>query len=60
MSFLERVDVKYLVHASELQDIISRLQENFYVLSIKDNSIFHYDNVYMDTKEYDFYYQHED
>jgi hypothetical protein len=60
MSFLERVDVKYLVHASELQDIISRLQDSFYVLSIKDNSIFHYDNVYMDTKEYDFYYQHED
>lgn len=60
VSFLERVDVKYLVHASELQDIISRLQNDFYVLSIQDNTIFDYDNVYMDTKEYEFYYQHQD
>ena len=59
MSFLDRIDVKYIVHGSQLPTIIKDLQEHFFILSIKENSIFSYDNVYMDTKDFAFYNQHQ-
>lgn len=59
VEFLDRIDVKYLVHISELPKIIADMKDNFYALTIKDRSIFSYDNVYMDTKELFFYNQHE-
>ncbi len=59
VEFLDRIDVKYIVHISELPSIIADMKERFYLLTIKDRSIFSYDNVYMDTKDYMFYNQHE-
>ena len=59
VEFLDRIDVKYLVHISELPSIIAEMKERFYLLTIKDRSIFSYDNVYMDTKDLMFYNQHE-
>ncbi len=59
VEFLDRIDVKYLVHISELPSIIAEMKERFYLLTIKDRSIFSYDNVYMDTKDLMFYNQHQ-
>lgn len=59
VSFLERIDTKYLVHVKELPKIIKELEKDYYVLNIKDLRMFNYDNVYMDSKDLAFYYAHE-
>lgn len=59
MSFLERIDTKYLLNLDQLDTILAALQDKFYVLTIKDVNIFTYDSIYMDTKDYLFYKLHE-
>lgn len=59
MSFLERIEAKYLLNLKQLDKVLEELQDKFYVLSINDVTIFTYDNIYMDTKDYLFYKQHE-
>lgn len=59
VSFLERIDTKYLVNVKDLPKIVEELEKDYYVLNIKDVRIFDYDNVYMDSKNLDFYYAHE-
>lgn len=59
VSFLERIDTKYLVHVKDLAKIVKELERDYYVLNIKDIRLFNYDNVYMDSKALDFYYAHE-
>lgn len=59
MSFLERIEAKYLLNLHQLDKILAELQDKFYVLSINDVNVFSYDNIYMDTKDYLFYKQHE-
>lgn len=59
MSFLERIEAKYLLDLKQLDKVLEALQDKFYVLSINDVTIFTYDNIYMDTKDYLFYKQHE-
>lgn len=59
VALLERIDTKYIIHGSELKSILQEIKDDFFVLTIKGKSIFDYDNVYMDTKDYMFYYQHE-
>lgn len=59
VSFLDRIDIKYLIHENELAEILEKFKEHFYVLEIWWHTIFTYDNVYMDTKNLHFYYQHQ-
>ena len=59
VSFLERIDTKYLVHVKDLAKIIKELEKDYYVLNIKDIRLFNYDNVYMDSPDLSFYYAHE-
>jgi len=59
MSFLERIEAKYLLNLKQLDKVLEALQDKFYVLTINDVCIFTYDNIYMDTKDYLFYKQHE-
>jgi hypothetical protein len=59
MSFLERIDTKYLIHLKDLPEIVEALEKDYYVLNIKDIRMFQYDNVYMDSNALDFYYAHE-
>jgi VTC domain len=59
VSFLERIDTKYLVHVKDLAKIVKELEKDYFVLNIKDIRLFNYDNVYMDSKALDFYYAHE-
>lgn len=58
-SFLDRVDVKYLMSEQDFENILSDLEENFFILEINGKSIFEYQSIYMDTADYDFYYQHQ-
>ncbi len=58
-SFLKRIDKKYLLNAKQFSEILSDLKANFKVLEIDWKKIFEYDNVYMDTDKYLFYYQHQ-
>lgn len=59
MSLMERVDKKYIVSLAELGHIMKELIHDYYVLSIKNNSVFTYDNIYMDTEDSLFFHQHE-
>lgn len=59
VSFLKRIDTKYLVHVKDLPKIIEELEKDYYALDIKGTRLFKYDNVYMDSKALDFYYAHE-
>lgn len=38
---------------------MKELKDKYYILSIKNNSIFVYDNTYMDTDDFLFFHQHE-
>jgi len=38
---------------------MKELKDNYFILSIKNNSIFVYDNTYMDTDDFIFFHQHE-
>lgn len=38
---------------------MKELKDKYFVLSIKNNSIFVYDNIYMDTDDFIFFHQHE-
>lgn len=59
MSLMERVEKKYLVTLMDLGKIMKELKDSYFVLSIKNNSIFTYDNTYMDTDDLMFFHQHE-
>ena len=59
MSLMERIDKKYLLHTDQLAELIKNLGDDYYVLNIQDKQIFSYDNVYMDTRDYAFYMQHQ-
>lgn len=38
---------------------MKELTQDYFVLSINNNSLFTYDNIYMDTKDLLFFHQHE-
>lgn len=58
-SFLNRIDTKYLLTESKFREILMDLEEDFFILEIKEKSIFEYESIYMDTCDYHFYYQHQ-
>lgn len=60
MSLMERIEQKYLVTLNDLWNLIQEFKNNYYILSIKDNSIFTYDNIYMDSDELTFFRLHEE
>lgn len=59
-SFLKRIDKKFLLTKNQLSEILQDLQKDFQVLEIAGKKVFSYDNIYMDTKNYLFYNQHQD
>lgn len=58
-SFLDRIDTKYLMTEDQFEQVLTDLQEDFFILEINDKSIFEYESIYMDTDKYDFYYAHQ-
>ncbi len=58
MSLMERVEKKYLISFDDIESLMKEFHKDYYILSIKWNSMFTYDNVYMDTDDFIFYNQH--
>jgi len=58
-SFLKRIDTKFLITKKQFFNLLDDFKKDFKVLEIAWNRIFSYDNIYMDTKDYFFYNQHE-
>ena len=58
-SFLDRIDTKYLMTEDQFEQILTDLEEDFFILEINDRSIFEYESIYMDTEKYAFYNQHQ-
>jgi hypothetical protein len=59
-SYLKRIDTKFLMTKSDFKTLLDDLSKDFKVLEIAGNRVFGYDNVYMDTKDYFFYNQHQE
>lgn len=59
MSLMERIEKKYMISLNDLGKIMKQLHKDYYILAIKGNSIFTYDNIYMDNKDFLFFHQHE-
>lgn len=59
-SLMNRIESKYLIHEQELGELLKELQTDFHILEIGWKKIFTYDNIYMDTKELEFYHAHND
>jgi len=55
---MNRIESKYLIHEEELGELLKVLQEDFQILEIGGAKIFSYDNIYMDTKDLEFYHAH--
>lgn len=58
-SYLKRIDRKFLLTEKEFLNILWDLSDDFRALEIGGKRTFLYDNVYMDTKDYLFYNQHQ-
>lgn len=59
MSLMERIEKKYMISLEDLGKLMKEFHNDYYILAIKGNSIFTYDNIYMDTDDFLFYHQHE-
>lgn len=59
MSLMERIEKKYMISLEDLGKLMQEFRDDYYILAIKGNSIFTYDNIYMDTDDFLFYHQHE-
>lgn len=58
-SLLERSETKYIIHTSQLVDLIASLKPSFSILTINGKEIFSYQNIYIDSDEYHCYNMHQ-
>ena len=58
VSLMNRSDTKYVLHTSQLHDILFALAPAYTVLDIDGNRLFHYDGIYFDTDDRRLYLQH--
>ena len=55
MSLMDRKEQKYIVHFGQLKQIIIALKNEYRLLTIGSTDMFSYENVYMDTAQYEFF-----
>lgn len=58
MSFMDRIESKFVINEKQLPDLLKKFEKDYYVLQIKNKSVFWYHSVYFDTKDYKFYKEH--
>ncbi len=58
VSLMNRSDTKFVLHTTQVDDILSMLSSVYTVLDIAGNRLIHYDGVYFDTAERHLYMQH--
>lgn len=56
--FMNRTDTKYVLPTSEVKSLLDEIGEDYKVLDIDGNRMGHYETLYFDTPNYDFYIQH--
>lgn len=56
---MSRKEKKFICTEDKLADIILAMKEDYNILTINGRDVFGYDNVYMDTKDYEFYHNHQ-
>ena len=49
VKLMNRIDTKYVVSSSLLEEILLRMSSDYYVQKINDNPISTYDTIYYDT-----------
>lgn len=55
---MNRFDTKFIVSENSLSQILLALQNDYSILEINGDRIFHYSNIYYDDENFHFYYQH--
>jgi hypothetical protein len=55
---MNRVDIKYIIPATSLPDIMINLKNSFRILEIDNSRSFQYESTYYDTEDFLFYHQH--
>jgi len=58
VSLQNRIDKKYMLHITQLPEILRAVLDNYYVLEIGDHRVFSYKTVYFDTADFRFYKDH--
>jgi hypothetical protein len=58
IKLMKRYDTKFIFHKDKLKSVFDYLRNNYQVLAINRNRVFKYENVYYDTDNHFFYYQH--
>jgi len=58
VSLLNRIDSKYTLPVSTLNEVVACLKDNYYVLEIDGKRVFTYENNYFDTPDLQFYRDH--
>lgn len=58
VALLDRVEVKYLLPASALNDVLLRLQTSYAALEVADQQLNHYRTLYFDTPDLAMYRRH--
>lgn len=59
MALMSRKEKKFVCDEQQLASIISAMKDDYRILTFNGLDVFTYDNVYMDTKEYEFYNDHQ-
>jgi hypothetical protein len=59
VKLMDRTDTKFVFHQSHLENILSKLKQDFRVLSVEDKRISRYETLYFDTKDFQFYHRHQ-
>ena len=57
-SLMQRQEFKFLIQRSELNGFIQQLSSNYSILKIDERNQFHYQSLYFDTPNSDFYNMH--
>lgn len=57
-NLMNRIDSKFIIHISELNGVLDRLNNYYSVLEIDRQRLFNYDNIYFDTQNLDYYHLH--
>ncbi len=58
-SFMDRKETKFLLTEQQFITLLPELQKDYYILEIWGKSVFEYENIYMDTEDYDFHLDHQ-
>jgi hypothetical protein len=58
VKLLRRIDTKYVMSAAQLTRVLSHLTKAYSILEIDGHRKHHYQTLYFDTPDYEFYQQH--